>query len=49
MSGLLFPLGFALTLEAKRCTQLWLGAESLASSGAGMVASGNGLACHVIP
>jgi hypothetical protein len=46
---LCFPLGFALTLEAKRCTQLWLGVQKLASSGAGIVASGNSLTCHVIP
>jgi hypothetical protein len=44
-----FPLGFVLTLEAKRCTQLQLSAQNLASSGAGMVASGSGLTCHVIP
>jgi hypothetical protein len=42
-------LGFALTLEAKRCTQLWLGAQNLASLAAGLVASGIGLTCHVIP
>jgi hypothetical protein len=46
---LCFPLGFVLTLEATRCTQLRLGVQNLASSGAGMVASGNGLTCHVIP
>jgi hypothetical protein len=34
-----FPLGFVLTLEATRCTQLQLGVQNLASSGAGMVAS----------
>jgi hypothetical protein len=34
---------------AKLCTQLQLGAQNLASSGAGMVASGSGLTCHVIP
>jgi hypothetical protein len=45
-----FPLGFDLTSEANRCTQLWLSAQNLASSGGGMlVASGNGLTCHVIP
>jgi hypothetical protein len=48
MSGLCFPCGFALTLEAKQCTQLWLGAKNLASLGAGMVASGSDLICHVI-
>jgi hypothetical protein len=40
---------FVLTLEATRCTQLRLGVQNLASSGAGMVASRNGLTRHVIP
>jgi hypothetical protein len=46
---LCFPLGFVLTLEATRCTQLRLGVQNLASLGARMVASGNGLTRHVIP
>jgi hypothetical protein len=37
--------GFRLTKGAR----LRLGAQNLASSGAGMVASGSGLTCHVIP
>jgi hypothetical protein len=43
--------GFCLTLEANQGAraQLRLGAQNLASSGAGMVASGSGLTCHVIP
>jgi hypothetical protein len=41
--------GFCLTLEAKWCTQLWLGAQNLASSGARILASGSGLTCHAIP
>jgi hypothetical protein len=36
-------------LEANQGAQLWLDAQNLASSGAGMVASGSGLTCHVIP
>jgi hypothetical protein len=35
--------------DAQQCTQLWLGAQNLTSSRAGMVASGNGLTYHVIP
>jgi hypothetical protein len=38
-----------LTLEANQGAQLWLGAQNLASLGAGMVASRSGLTCHVIP
>jgi hypothetical protein len=38
-----------LTLEANQGAQLRLGAQNLASSGAGMVASRSGLTCHVIP
>jgi hypothetical protein len=41
--------GFRLTLEANQGAQLRLGAQNLASSGAGMVASGSGLTSHVIP
>jgi hypothetical protein len=44
-----FPWVFALALEAKWCTQLQLDAQNLASLGAGMVPSGSGLTCHVIP
>jgi hypothetical protein len=41
--------GFRLTLEANQGAQLRIGVQSLASSGAGMVASRSGLTCHVIP
>jgi hypothetical protein len=41
--------GFCLTLEETQCTQPGPCAQNLASSGAGMVASGSGLTCHVIP
>jgi hypothetical protein len=41
--------GFRLTLEANQGAKLRLGAQNLASLGAGMVASGSGLTCHVIP
>jgi hypothetical protein len=41
--------GFCLTLEAHQGAQLRLGAQNLASLGAGMVASASGLTCHVIP
>jgi hypothetical protein len=36
-------------LEANQGARLRLGAQNLASSGAGMVASGSGLTRHVIP
>jgi hypothetical protein len=49
MSGLCSLHGFRLTLEANQGARLRLGAQNLASSGAGMVASGSGLTCHVIP
>jgi hypothetical protein len=41
--------GFPLTLEKRQCTQPRPCAQNLASWGAGMVASGSGLMCHVIP
>jgi hypothetical protein len=41
--------GFRLALEANPGAQLRLGAQNLAYLGAGMVASGSGLTCHVIP
>jgi hypothetical protein len=41
--------GFHLTLEERQCTQPRPCAQNLASSGAGMVASGSGLTCHAIP
>ena len=40
--------GFCLTLENKQDTQLRLGVQNLASSGARMVAYRSGLTCHVI-
>jgi hypothetical protein len=40
---------FHLTLEERQCTQPRPYAQNLTSSGAGMVASRSGLACHVIP
>jgi hypothetical protein len=41
--------GFRLTFEESQCTQPRPSAQNLASSGAGMVASGSGLTCLVIP
>jgi hypothetical protein len=41
--------GFRLTLEERQCTQPRPCAQNLAPLGAGMVASGSGLTCHVIP
>jgi hypothetical protein len=49
MSGLCSLHGFRLTLEASQGAQLRLGAQNLASLGAGIIASGSGLTCHVIP
>jgi hypothetical protein len=41
--------GFRLALEVRQCTQPRPCTQNLASLGPGMVASGSGLTCHVIP